>query len=95
MLEPILNHSGGNIKSDAEIYKSFDGREWAHEFVEHIKNNPSIATDEDTMTTWFCSALMRGYDEHYWRSEEYKKSIRRVMVPFWKRFFVSLDNFGH
>ncbi len=49
--------------SDVELYKSFDARVWAQEFVRYVKENPSIATDEGTMTTWFASALMRGYDE--------------------------------
>jgi hypothetical protein len=49
--------------SDIELYKSFDARVWASEFVRYVNENPSIATDEGTMTTWFASALMRGYDE--------------------------------
>jgi hypothetical protein len=47
------------------------------------------------MNAWFCSALMRGYDEHRWRSKEYKKEIRRATVSWWKRPFVSLSNFGN
>lgn len=43
---------------------SFDARDWAKQFVEHVKRIPSIATDEETMVSWFASALMRGYDEH-------------------------------
>lgn len=75
--------------------KSFDDRVWAHAFVEQMKLTPGIAVDEETMTTWFANALMRGYDEHRWQSKDYKRSIRRILVPWWKRFAVPLRQFGH
>jgi hypothetical protein len=78
-----------------DIYESFDARVWAKAFVEEVDKNPSIATDEGAMLAWFSSALMRGHDEHYWRSKEYKRSVRRALVPWWKRPFISLDHFGH
>jgi hypothetical protein len=81
--------------SDCEILQSFDARLWAQEFVKHVTANPSIATDLGCMTGWFANSLMRGYDEHYWRSAEYKRRVRRVLVPWWKRFFVPLEKFGH
>ena len=37
---------------------SFDAKDWAEAFC---KLNPNM--DEDTMITWFASAIMRGYDE--------------------------------
>ncbi len=80
--------------SESEIYKSFDARDWAKAFVEYQKANPAIATDEECMTTWFASALMRGYDEQYWRTKEYKRSIGRALVPWWRRWLVPLDKFG-
>jgi len=46
-----------------EILKSFDARDWAKHFVAHAKQLPGLATDEETMTSWFANALMRGYDE--------------------------------
>ncbi len=52
------------LPTGAEILKSFDARDWARHFVAHVKANPSIATDEETMATWFANSLMRGYDEH-------------------------------
>jgi len=78
-----------------KTYESFDGQVWARDFVETAKSNPSIATDEGTMLAWFCSALMRGYDEHRWRSKEYKREVRRILIPWWKRMFVPLSRFGH
>lgn len=45
------------------FYESFDARDWAKAFVAHVTENPSIATDEGTMLSWFASALMRGHDE--------------------------------
>ncbi len=52
------------LASGAEILGSFDAQDWARHFVAHVKVNPSIAADEETMMTWFANALMRGYDEH-------------------------------
>lgn len=74
------------MKSGAEIYKSFDAREWAANFVEIVTANPSIPTDVETMTAWFASALMRGYDEYYWRSPQYKRMVKRALYPsIWQR----------
>lgn len=50
-------------QDDGEMYRSFDARVWALAFVREVAANPSIAQDAETMTTWFASALMRGYDE--------------------------------
>lgn len=61
------------MKTENEILQSFDCREWAREFVERVKNNPSIATDEATMTGWFANALMRGYDERNKELRQYLK----------------------
>lgn len=63
-----------------ETIKSFDARVWARDFVEHVKANPSIAADEETMTTWFASALMRGHDEHYWSTDEYKQAVKEALA---------------
>lgn len=78
-----------------DFYRSFDARVWAKAFSEHVAANPAIATDEECMTTWFASALMRGYDEQHFRSVEYKRSVRRAVVPWWKRWFVPLERFGN
>lgn len=105
----LVNHHHRNLKcptgdtvfrdrktlATSELLKSFDARVWAKDFVEHVKKNPAIPTDEETMVGWFASALMRGYDEHRWRGDEYKRYVRRVLVPWWKRWFVPLSNFGH
>jgi hypothetical protein len=48
----------------AHLYESFDAQDWAKAFVSIAKANPSVPFDEETMVTWFASALMRGYDEH-------------------------------
>ena len=77
------------------LYKSFDARVWAKAFIEAYVHDSGIATDQGAMTAWFTGALMRGYDEHYWRSKEYKRHMRSVLVPWYKRWFVSLDKFGH
>ena len=76
--------------TDAELYQSFDAQVWAKQFIEHVKANPDIPLDEACMTTWFASALMRGYDEQYWKSKEYKRSVRRALYPWWNRLFIPL-----
>lgn len=40
-----------------------DAQVWAREFVKLVNKNPSIATDEGTMLTWFATAIMSGYDD--------------------------------
>ena len=51
---------------------SFDARDWAKEFMRcnhQVAGNPMVAVDEETMVGWFANALMRGYDEHRWKTE--------------------------
>lgn len=74
---------------DHRLVQSFDARVWAKEFCER---NPSI--EFDVALSWFASALMSGWDEHRFRSDEYKREIRRILVPWWKRPFVPLSRFG-
>ena len=48
-----------------EEYKligEFDARVWAREWIERIKVNPAIPTDEECMVGWFANAIMSGYD---------------------------------
>ncbi len=45
---------------------TFDAMVWATEFVDTVKHNPAIATDQDTMLGWFANAIMRGYDQRTW-----------------------------
>lgn len=51
------------LRNGYEIIRSFDARDWARDFVAHIRVDPSIALDEDTMMGWFANAIMRGWDE--------------------------------
>lgn len=39
-----------------------DARIWTQKWIEHIKENPTIPTDENTMLGWFANAIMAGYD---------------------------------
>lgn len=48
----------------SDFTQSFDARDWAKAFVEHVTAKPTIATDEGTMISWFANAIMRGWDEH-------------------------------
>ena len=54
---------------------SFDARVWAKEFM-RCNNGLSgpfvsshVQVDKETMVGWFANALMRGYDEHRWKTE--------------------------
>lgn len=40
-----------------------DAQDWATEFVNAVRENPDIATDEGTMIAWFANAIMAGHDE--------------------------------
>lgn len=42
---------------------STDAQVWAKEFIDRIKEEPALATDEGTMICWFANAIMAGYDE--------------------------------
>lgn len=67
-MNPLSNVENEKLLSSevrySKLMSSFDARDWAKEFVELVKVEPKIATDEETMLTWFSAALMRGYDEH-------------------------------
>lgn len=78
-----------------DVHQSFDAQHWAAYFLQTLRENPDVTLDHDLMVCWFANALMKGYDEHRFRSKEYKREIRRIMVPWWKRLFVPLAKFGH
>jgi hypothetical protein len=66
----MANHTQGAPVTDTKKFsESFDARDWAKAFVEIVKAHPAIATDEGTMIGWFANALMRGYDEAFWKIE--------------------------
>lgn len=48
------------VTTAAEMLHTTDARVWAKGFVEHVKENPAIASDEHTMATWFANAIMAG-----------------------------------
>lgn len=74
-----------------DILQTMDAREWAKEFMQI---NPNSGMDEDMMIAWFANAIMCGWDHHRWSTREYKRTVRRIMVPWWKRLFVPLSNYG-
>lgn len=101
-MQDLVHHHYRNLKcpnretvfqrlelTSAELVQNFDARVWAAEFC---RRNPG--SDYELMLTWFSNALMAGWDEHRFRSAEYKRSVRRILVPWWKRWFVPLSNFG-
>lgn len=76
-----------------DFTQSFDARDWAAAFVQHVQANPEIATDESTMLGWFANAIMRGYDEHarrYPGSESEKITARFLRPNLWQRIRFAL-----
>ncbi len=69
--------------SESEIYSSFEARDWARHFVSAVKRNPTIAFDEETMTAWFASSLMRGWDERNW---EHAREVKSTGKTFAQRY---------
>jgi hypothetical protein len=63
-----------------DFTQSFDARDWARAFVEHVTAQPTIATDEGTLIAWFANALMRGWDEHARRCPT--DALIRVVAQF-------------
>lgn len=72
-----------------ELVQCVDARVWAQEFRKVYPEVP-----EDEAIGWFANAIMAGYDDHYYRSREYKRMVRRALIPWWKRPFVSLAKYG-
>lgn len=66
------------MTTNTEFTKSFDATDWAKAFVAHVREKPSIATDEMTMVGWFANAIMRGYDEHARRSTD-QAAVERLI----------------
>lgn len=71
------------LPKNLEVPNSFDAQHWASAFLDTLRENPDIILDHDFMVTWFSNALMRGYDEHRWNTPRYKRSIRRLLAPWW------------
>lgn len=49
-------------ENDNDLLGEFNALTWAERFVQRVKENPSIATDEGAMLAWFSGAIMSGYD---------------------------------
>lgn len=49
---------------------SFDAVDWAKAFIATYEKSNDGFLCEETMTTWFANALMRGFDEHAWRQRQ-------------------------
>jgi hypothetical protein len=49
-----------------------NAQRWAKEFVE------LHGGDEDLMRSWFANAIMCGWDNYYWSTDEYKQTIKHL-----------------
>jgi hypothetical protein len=54
-------HTGATV-TVAELLAKPEAPMWAKAFVAAVKENPSIATDEEAMRGWFANAMMAIYD---------------------------------
>ncbi len=63
----------------SEFTKSFRGSDWAKAFVEAVKQDPEIATDEGAMVGWFANAIMRGYDAAKQQPSGEKVRVLRIV----------------
>ena len=79
-LLPAFGQKKPKLASGAEILRSFDARDWAKHFVAHVKAIPGLSEDEETMTTWFANALMKGYDVA--RGEQDRKDNTRSWCQY-------------
>ena len=48
---------------DWSLTSEFNARKWAVAFSGALNREPSLATDEEFLTTFFACALLRGFEE--------------------------------
>ena len=66
----------GSMKHpDTELHQTTNATIWAKEFMRITKGS----VDEEDMIGWFANAIMCGWDNHYWQSPEYKKSVEDAL----------------
>ena len=65
-----------------------NAQRWAKEFVE------LHGGDEDLMRSWFANAIMRGGDNHYWSTDEYKQSSKHIDIIWFLRLFLQTSTHG-
>jgi hypothetical protein len=44
-------------ENDTDLFGDLNAQHWAERFVHHVQANPSIAADENAMTTWFAACI--------------------------------------
>ncbi len=65
---------------------------WAKAFVAHVRQNPSIATDEETMTRWVANAIMPGYERGDYDVHKRWAEFRcEPNIPAMRRYFDAVD----
>ena len=60
-----------------DLIGEYDASKWAKEFVKVAELRSDIPRDEGTMTAWFASAIMAGFDEG--RKQERQRGIEDVI----------------
>lgn len=56
----------------------FDAKVWVREFMQAMARTPELATDEETMGSWFAVAIMAGYDRGRAKAEPLREALREV-----------------
>ena len=82
------------LPKNFNVVQSFKAEHWAASFLQTLRENPGIVIDHELMQCWFANALMAGYDHHRYQSKEYKRMIRKCLVPWWRRWFTPLSKYG-
>lgn len=69
------------MNDDGELleYMGTDGHKWAHEFCK-IARDKGYDLDEGWMISWFCNAIMAGYDRG--------RGVKPVILPDGSAFIV-------
>ena len=63
--------------ADNDLLNTMDARVWAAEFMRITEG----VADESIMLGWFASALMCGWDHHYWQTDQYKQKMAKLIDP--------------
>ena len=61
--------------SSSDLLQSMDAVVWAKEFMRCTGGT----VDEEWAVSWFASAIMCGWDHHYWTTPEYRRLVARAL----------------
>lgn len=64
-----------------KLIGEMDAQVWTKYWLESIKNNPEIPTDEGSMISWFSNAIMAGYDQgrYFEQKRDFTEKLREII----------------